>query len=235
MKEHNIKMVIPKPGLSRRPQPATVVEERQCLARDLHDGLLQSLTCIALQLETAQRLLADQATDAAHERLQAVQILLLTEQRRLRRTIERLKKSRETPNHDTARWGARLLELGHEIEQEWGLPVMVSIQGAALDLPAPLVEELYLLVCEALTNSARHAGATQARVEIAVEPDWIRIRVQDNGRGFAFQGRYDLAELTRLGWGPRSLMGRIAALRGQLTLESGRAGSCLDMSLLREG
>ncbi len=228
-------MVTQRPGLSQRLQPTTVLEERHRLARDLHDGLLQTLTGIALQLETAQRLLVEKDSDAARDRLAAIQALLLEEQRRLRGLIEQLKNPCHTREAADARWEARLLELAQKIEQEWGLPVDVSIQGTATDLPARLAEDIYLLVCEALVNSARHARATQALAQIDAQPDQIHLRVKDNGRGFAFEGRYDLAQLTLLGWGPQSLMGRIAALHGQLTLESSRAGACLDITVPREG
>jgi signal transduction histidine kinase len=146
-----------------------------------------------------------------------------------------LNDPRQTSTAANSHWQARLLGLAQQIELEWGLPATVSIQGAVADLPAWLAEELYLLVCEALTNSARHAGATRAQAEIAIEPDRIHIRVQDNGRGFAFHGRYELAQLTLLGWGPQSLVGRIAYLGGQLILESSRAGACLDMTVPRGG
>ena len=123
--------------------------------------------------------------------------------------------------------------MAQKIELEWGLPVDVSIQGTATDLPAWLAEDIDLLVCEALINSARHARATQALAQIDAQPDQIHLRVKDNGRGFAFQGRYDLDQLTLLGWGPQSLMGRIAALGGQLILESSRAGACLEITVPR--
>lgn len=227
------KMVTKRLDMPQCLEKTTVMEERQRLARDLHDGLLQSLTGMALQLETTQSLLVDQATDAARERLQVVQTMLCAEQRRLRGYIERLKKPREIPDA-AARWDVRLIELERKIEQEWGLPVTVSIKGAIFNLSTPLAEELYLLVCEALTNSARHASATQALTEIAMEANHIRIQVQDNGRGFAFRGRYDLAELIQLGQGPQSLMGRIAALHGQLIVESSQVGSRLNMIVPRE-
>jgi signal transduction histidine kinase len=210
------------------------MEERQRLARDLHDGLLQSLTGIALQLETVQCRLVEKDSDAARDRLQAIQVLILEEQCRLRGYIECLKKPRETPTA-AAGWEACLRGLAQQIEREWGLPVDVSIQGALTDLPMRLAEDIYFLVCEALTNSARHAGATQACVEIEAQPDRIRIQVKDNGRGFAFQGRYDLAELTLLDWGPQSLKERIAALRGQLILESSRAGAGLEITVPKGG
>jgi len=223
-----------KPVDRTAPSNPAVLKERQRLARDLHDGPLQSLTGLALQLETIQRLLAVQETDAARERLQAVQTLILKEQRRLRGFVERLKYPREPAAADPRQWDVRLRGLGRKIELEWGLPATVSIQGAATDLPARLAEELYPLVGEALTNSARHAGATRARARIVVEPHLIRLRVEDNGRGFAFHGSYDLARLNLLGWGPRSLMERVAALGGQLLLESSRQGTSLQMIVPRK-
>ncbi|TVR56586.1 MAG: hypothetical protein EA420_20100, partial [Candidatus Competibacteraceae bacterium] len=214
------------------PDPAAL-KERQRLARELHDGLLQSLTGITLQLETTQRLLAVQEIDAARDRLQAVQALILAEQRQLRGRIEQLKDSRQTNPTANAHWQARLLGLAQQIEMEWGLPTTVSIQGAVTDLTGGLAEQTYLLVREALTNCARHAGATRARARIFVEPHLIRLRVEDNGRGFAFHGRYDLGQLSLLGWGPQSLMGRITALGGQLLIESSRTGVTLVMTVPR--
>ena len=223
-----------QPAGHASPRTPAVLKERQRLARDLHDGLLQSLTGISLQLETIQRLLAARDPDAARARLATVQTQILEEQRRLRGCVERLKYPRESAAADPHRWDVRLRGLGRKIELEWGLPATVSIQGAATDLPARLAEELYPLVREALTNSARHAGATQARARIAVEPHLIRLRVEDNGRGFVFHGRYDLAQLNLLGWGPQSLMGRVAALGGQLLLDSSRQGTSLQMIVPRK-
>lgn len=227
-------MVTRQSNLQGCSETVIAMDEHQRLACDLHDGLLHSLTGIALQLETVQYLLAHQDLDAAYERLQTIQILLMREQRWLRGYIERLRKPHEMPDHDTLRWNSDLLlVLGDKIEQEWGLAVTMAIHGPAPDLPAPLTEELYLLVQEALMNSARHANAAQVQVEMTVEPDRVRIQVQDNGRGFIFRGRYDLAELAMQGWGPRSLIERITALRGQLILESDRTGARLDISVPR--
>ena len=217
----------------QRLQKPGVAAERHHLARDLHDGLLQSLTGIALQLAAVHRLLG---TDSgkARERLEGIQALLVEEQRRLRRLIERLKNSAPPSEAAEARWEACLLGLAKKIELEWGLPVDLTMRSPATDLPAPCAEEIYLLVCEALTNSARHAHATRSQAAITVEPDRIHIQIQDDGRGFAFQGCYDLAQLTRLGWGPQSLIGRITALHGQLILESSRTGTCLEITVPRE-
>lgn len=209
---------------------SAVLEDRCRLARDLQDGLLQTLTGIALQLETVHRLLGADS-GKARERLEDIQALVVEEQRRLRGFIEQLKNPAPHGETADARWEARLRGLGPKIERDWGLPVDVAIQGAATDLPARLLENVYFLVREALTNCARHACASRVRAAITVATEQIHIRVEDDGRGFAYQGRYDLAQLTLLGWGPQSLMGRIATLRGQLILESSRAGACLEMTV----
>ncbi|MGR8981909.1 MAG: sensor histidine kinase, partial [Gammaproteobacteria bacterium] len=94
-----------------------------------------------------------------------------------------------------------------------------------------LPEGLYNAVREGLINSARHAGATNVRVTISIEESGLRIFVSDNGKGFHFQGSYDLAALRASGLGPKSLMDRIDALQGQLTIDSGASGAKLTMSV----
>jgi signal transduction histidine kinase len=217
----------------RDPKPCspqtTAQEERLRLARDLHDGLLQLLTGIGLQLEAIQRL-SELQSAMARERLTALQHLVLNEQRRLRLYIERLKGAPQSSEITIPNWESRLMKLARQIGQQWELAVEMILKGA-VPLATWLSEQVYYLVGEALVNCARHAGATQARVEITIDCERIDITVKDNGGGFDFEGRYDLAELQRLERGPRSLMARVASLRGQLVLDSSVTGSCLEMSV----
>jgi len=78
---------------------------------------------------------------------------------------------------------------------------------------------------------ARHAHAQVAHVAVGVLFDKVCISVSDDGCGFPFRGRYDLAALIARELGPISLRERVAALRGELTLTSGAAGSKLEISL----
>lgn len=212
-------------------QKTIAMEERNRLACALHDGLLQSLTGIALQLEALHRLLVKGENNGVCERLEAVQILVWQEQIRLRDFIQQLKDSPQTAGAAKINWDIWLSELVQQIELEWGLPVLVSRKNMKHGVARGLAKEIYHLVREALINSARHAGAAQALVEVDVKSDSIDILVKDNGRGFPFQGRYELSELMLLGWGPKSLKERISALHGHLVLESSCAGSCLEMSI----
>jgi two-component system NarL family sensor kinase len=99
------------------------------------------------------------------------------------------------------------------------------------ELPAALARDLYFIVHEALINAARHAHATAVHVTLSGVDTQVRLTVADNGRGFPFRGRYDLATLTALNLGPVVLKERIASLGGSLILVSTGAGSQLYMTL----
>lgn len=207
-------------------------EERIRLARDLHDGVLQSLTGLALQLELLRRSSHGDAS-LLRQRIGEVQTLIADEQRALRTLIRLLKPE---PSRDIAAGGqpAALQDLAASIERQWGIHVTLDIQPDAAHLPPPQAIEVRFLLLEALANGAKHARASQLRVQLAMQGEWLIISVQDNGRGFPFLGRHDLQSLQAMGVGPRSLMERISAQGGQLTLESGHAGSTLEMRLSRD-
>ena len=89
------------------------------------------------------------------------------------------------------------------------------------------VEDLH----EALVNAARHGGASAARVNVEERDERLAIAVADNGRGFPFRGRFDLAALNGMAAGPVSLKERVAALRGSLAIDSSASGARLDIAL----
>lgn len=216
--------------LLQRLQQAAATEERIRLARQLHDGVLQSLTGAALQLQTVGPLLeADR--QAAHDRLLAIQRLLAEEQRDLRFFIQELKPAPAgLPGADSS-LGARLNELGERIERHWGLRVELTVEPSETPISETLLREIYLIVHEALVNAARHAQASGARVTVSVLGNQMQIVVADNGRGFRFRGRYDHAALTDMKLGPVTLKERIAALHGSLAIESGETGARLEITL----
>jgi len=214
----------------QRLQEAAAAEERIHLARDLHDGVLQSLAGAALQVETARRLL-DQDPQAARQRLLDLQRQLAVEQRDLRFLIQELKPAPLNPSKTDFPLAARLNELGAQIERQWGLSVVLHKEFLAAEIPAALARDLYLIVHEALINAARHAHATIVHLTLSGDNTQVRITVADNGRGFPFHGQYDLATLTALDLGPVMLKERIASLGGSLILVSTDAGSQLSITL----
>ena len=166
-------------------------EERVRLARDLHDGLLQSLTGAGLQLQAASGLLAEEP-EQARARLVEIQRMIAAEQRDLRLFIEDLKPPTLAVPSEGIPWGDRLAEVVHRVEQQWGLEVQTTVADLEA-FPERLAPQALLMLHEALVNAARHGRASVARVEVGVADGRLRMTIADNGRGFPFRGRYDHA------------------------------------------
>lgn len=206
-------------------------EERIRLARDLHDGVLQSMTGVALRLEAVRRLL-DEDPAAAREALAEVQRLIALEQRDLRFFIQELKPTGRADDGGGPALVPRIEELASRIEREWDLKVAVDTSDLSAPVPERLEREVYHLVREALINAARHGEASSVAVSLADRRGAdVAITVTDDGRGFPFQGHYADAALAELDVGPKSLRERVAALRGSLTVESSPAGASVGIVL----
>lgn len=227
--------------LTRRLRETAATEERIRLARDLHDGVLQSLTGVGLRLEALRRQVAIRETDPAADRRAAptpergladLQRLVALEQRDLRFFIRELSPQPATDDDAGFDLATRIADLRQRLDIEWGLAVELHAEGLDRPLSPPLAREIYHMVREALVNAVRHGQATSVRLEIEVgRGRQIRVGVADNGHGFPFSGRYSGFDLAARNLGPRSLRERVAALSGTLDLESTEAGAQLDIRL----
>lgn len=216
--------------LTRSLQETAATEERIRLARDLHDGVLQSLAGMGLRLEAVRRLIQGGGTGAVG-RLEELQRLIALEQRDLRFFIQELKPRPLTAVGEPSGLDLQITELVQRLELEWGLKVELEMDGLGEEVPETPAREIYHIVREAMVNAARHGEATLVRVRIQNSQDRIAITVSDNGRGFPFEGHFSHAELALQNLGPRSLRERVSALHGTVSLDSSRAGARLDISL----
>ena len=230
---HQVAAAMDQSLLSRRLRETAAAEERNRLSRDLHDGVLQSLTGAALQLETVQRLW-DTEPIVARERLALTQRLIADEQRDIRFIIHDSKMAAKGLVSGEVGLNSRLSEIAQRIETIWGLHTELQLQ--LLDHPssARLTNDICLIIQEALVNAARHAGASTVRVVVAAEDGHLRVVVTDNGRGFPFEGEYDLSELTTQRLGPVMLKERVKSIGGSLTLRSTASGARLDIRVPRQ-
>lgn len=200
-------------------------EERLRIARDLHDGVIQSLGGTGLQLQSIRSVLGSDPAAAA-DRLAHVQRVIEREQHELRDLVRELRPS--DPAEDGAiDLQARLRQLEERFLLEWNMTVDVH-SSLAGRVPAAATVEICRIVNESLSNAARHGRASRASVEIAADDSNIRIRVSDNGRGFAFAGRHDLAALQRLNQGPKTVKERVMKLGGTLFVDSGPNGAAVE-------
>jgi signal transduction histidine kinase len=213
-----------------RLREAAVLDERVRLARDLHDGIIQSLTVATLRLETFPRLL-EKDPEAARREVARLQELLVAEQRELRSLVRELKPTGPAPFSTEAGLAARLDELQERMRSHWSLRMELTGNFREAALPRDVARQIHRIIHEAVVNAARHAEASAVQVGLWVEKRRVRIEVADDGRGFPFEGELDLPALMEAGLGPASLRDRIASLGGSLRLVSSRQGSRLDMTV----
>ena len=210
--------------LVRTMRETAVTTERLRLARDLHDGVLQTLTGAALQLQTARRLMTADLP-AAEDRLSQVQRIIAAGQNDLRFFIQQLGPRRSNESTGPVDLKGRVGELADRVRRQWGVPVTVATEPEQLQVPDRLVNDVFLLIHEALVNAARHAKASSLQLALLRGPQHLSIAVADDGQGFPFQGRFTLEDLARDQRGPRTLRERVTALGGSMVLETGPGGS----------
>ena len=172
------------------------VQERNRLARELHDTLAQTLAGIALQLETADALM-ESGSEVENSRRAVLAALDLT-----RTSLEEARRSvmdlRAAPLEGRSLPNA-LADLAHDIAQSSAMQVKFEVTGAANPLPIRVEAGLYRIAQEALANVVQHAQADQATLLLTVLPEQVKLVIADNGRGFdperTTSGRFGLIGL----------------------------------------
>jgi nitrate/nitrite-specific signal transduction histidine kinase len=194
-----------------------VLAERNRLAREFHDTLVQDLAGIVLQLEAAERLATRQpeATASTLERARKL----------ARRSLEEARRSlwnlRPTPLEHLSLAEA-LRQAAGRLNEPGGLQASFRLSGAEHRLPPHVELNLYRIAQEALTNVRKHAGASRVTVVLDFEPGRVQLSVSDDGRGdldTAFAGG-DGHSNVGAGWGVRGIQERTLLLNGRLEINS---------------
>lgn len=154
-------------------------EERERIARELHDGLGQALTAIKLDLTAARRSLTGDLEDTS-DYLDKARRLTEESLDELRRMVFDLRP----PALDHLGLVAALESYCRAFEQRFNVAVNVSANGFKSRLPFEVETALYRICQEALTNISKHAEASRCTLRLHHSPDVIQLIVQDNGRGF---------------------------------------------------
>jgi signal transduction histidine kinase len=220
--------------VTRQLQEIAASEERIRVARDLHDGVLQSLTGIRLEIRSVAVTLED-GSAAARDHLFGIERALAIEQRALRTFIGDLSPGRRATSaeagHDEL--GARLEALRQRVAAEWKVPVTIRVIHDSGSLPERILDAVPPMVHEAIVNALKHSHPSRVTVTLEGEPGGLRVVVSDDGHGFPFRGHYDHAALARSNAAPRSLLERLTSLGGELSIDSTDAGSRVEMRVPR--
>lgn len=198
------------------------IEERNRLAREIHDTLAQDLTGITLQLESADALLeAGSDLERARQALNHALALTRTALEEARRSVLDL---RAAPLE--GRSLAEALTLLSQQRGSAGSQVDFEAMGASVPLPVRIEVGLYRIAQEALTNSLRHAAASHIHLRLIVTPDRAQLLIEDDGLGF------DPDQVARGHYGLMGLNERARLLHGSLKIESTpSAGTRLEVNV----
>jgi two-component system, NarL family, sensor histidine kinase LiaS len=194
--------------LMRTRQTLASIEERYRLARDLHDSVKQSLTAAGFQLSAA-RTLTDKEPQAAKDCLARAEDLVYEAQQELSAIIAELRP----PGLHQQEFSGALREYIDKWSRRVHIKASLDITGEK-KVGAEVEECLFRLLQEALSNTARHSGASVVDVLLAFQPHEVAISISDNGRGF------DPDAASGKGQGLRNMQERLIALNGYLTIRS---------------
>ncbi len=186
-------------------------DERARLARDLHDGPLQALIGLNLQLGLLEPRLTD--SGALQEMRTEVRTLLAD----LRGVCSELRP----PMLDTLGLAAALRSLAEDWSAQSGVTVHLDLPelSALPTLPGDTAVNLYRVAQEALANVARHAGAQKAYLSLVTDGTGVRLTIEDDGRGFNLPA--EIGDLTASGhFGLVGLRERVNLIGGKLSLDS---------------
>jgi signal transduction histidine kinase len=216
--EHIVRQVGPpleNVFLLRSLRTRAVESERSRISRDLHDGVLQTLLSLKIQLNVLRRKLP-QKPDQAGEDLANLQNTVQHESDELRRMVTDLRPLRV----ESADLRELMFAFAERFRSEQGLAVDLFIDDRDLRIPDRICRELFQIYRESLHNVKKHAHASHVVVKLEQDETRVFLFVDDNGRGFSFSGRYTSEELDQLRLGPISIKERTRSVGGTLTVES---------------
>jgi len=201
--------------LSRKLHARATAMERTRVARELHDGSIQSLISLGMQIDVIRKNSGGIGPELAAD-LERIQGLVRQEVLNLRALMTNL-QTVEVDSADLVEFVAHLVE---QWKRETGIEAGFYSQADEIFLPPRTCREIARIVQEALTNIRKHSGARQVAVRMLSSSERLELVIQDDGCGFGFQGRLDQQELRRHRKGPAILSERVRSIGGTLVIDS---------------
>jgi len=188
--------------------------ERARFARELHDGAVQSLIAVEMQVDVLRR--QSGKSGPITDELGRIQGLLREEVLKLRELMQQMKSL----DVDSRRLLGFLADAVERFQRETGISARFLSDLDHLEMPQPVCREVARIVQESLVNVRKHSGARQALVRLTSNSDRWNLVIEDDGNGFPFAGRLSHLELDTLGRGPQVIKERVRVIKGELTIES---------------
>jgi two-component system, NarL family, sensor histidine kinase DevS len=206
--------------LNRQAQRLAVLEERERIGMDLHDGTIQSIYAVGLALEYALVSLVEEPAQARQKIIQATEGLNTTI-RDIRAYILDL-RPRSFKGEDLLESLKRLVDEFHENTRTE--VILTGSENGKIALPPDQADALFHICQEALANVAKHARANKVTIQLWKAPERVLMEISDNGNGF------DLRRMEmKLGHGLSNMQTRARRVSGdvEITSEAGKGTTVL--------
>jgi len=197
-------------ALQKSEMEKAIAEERNRLARDLHDSVTQSIYSLTLLAEAGQRMIKSgdlQQVESNHSRLRAIAQQALQEMRLL------VYELRPQVLRSEGLIGALEQRL-EAVERRAGIDARLVVE-VGLEIPEELDVELLHISQEALNNALKHSKASEVVLSLHADGGYLRLEVEDNGQGFD----QELAR-SKGGMGLTNMAERVEKIGGELTIQS---------------
>jgi signal transduction histidine kinase len=205
--------------------------ERARFARELHDGAVQSLIAVEMQVDVLRRQ-AETMPNVVGSELDRIQGLLREEVLKLRELMQQMKSI----DVDARKFLRVVADTVERFQRETGIAARFVTDIEEPEMPGKVCRELVRIVQEGLVNVRKHSQARHALIRLSESPDQWSLTMEDDGKGFAFSGRLSQEQLDQLGKGPMIIRERVGLIAGALTVESNPGvGTRLEIKVPRNG
>ena len=205
--------------------------ERARFARELHDGAVQSLIAVEMQVDVLRRQ-AETSPSIVGGELRRIQGLLREEVLKLRELMQQMKSI----DVDARRFLSVVADTVERFQRETGIAARFVTDIEKPEMPGRVCRELVRIVQEGLVNVRKHSQARHALVRLSESPAQWSLTMEDDGKGFPFSGRLSQDQLDQLGKGPTIIKERVSLIAGALTVESSPGvGTRLEIKVPRGG
>ncbi|HHP7231473.1 MAG TPA: sensor histidine kinase [Xenococcaceae cyanobacterium] len=189
------------------------VQERNRIARDIHDSLGHALTSLNIQMQTALKLWEKEPVKARSFLTQAQDLGKIAMQE-VRQSVSTLRE--DAPEEKPLE--TKIETLIDDFRKGTGLAICTSISRCG-SIPLPIAKTVYRIVQEALTNIFKYAQATEVQIQLSKTPEWVHLSIEDNGKGFD-------PNQNSAGFGLQGMKERVVTLQGQFQLKTSPGKGC---------
>ncbi|KXG44408.1 sensor histidine kinase [Tepidibacillus infernus] len=214
-----------------------VVEERSKIARDLHDGMIQSIYATGLQLERVRNMLL---TDNKENKIEQSAIELQVIVKRLNDLIREIRgyiKKLKMPVNQEATMKEEIKRLIEEMDIKHELQILFQYDFQGEDPPLSQTVQIYYIVKEALSNVLRHANASKVMISVQGNRKKYEVEIEDNGTGMGnIEGYIEKEEPEFFRQGIKNMRFRAQSIGGSLIISSVKGvGTRLTLQVKNEG